>query len=86
MKVLLHRNFSKGYAKLPLKIRQQFKKRLAIFLRDPFHTLLHNHALQGERGTVRSINVTSDLRALYHVVAVEVVEFLIIDTHSNLYG
>lgn len=86
MKVRFHRNFRTGYARLPAGIRNQFKKRLKLFLDDPFHPLMDNHALHGERRQFQSINVTGDFRAICRVLGDDSVEFVIIDTHGNLYG
>ena len=84
MRVGFHRHFTKSYKKCSAKIRAQFKKRLRVFLENPHHPLLENHALHGEWQDFRSINITGDYRALYHYVN-DGVEFFVIDTHSNLY-
>lgn len=85
MKVRFHRNFRRDYAKLPARIRNQFKKRLKAFLEDPFDPLLNNHALHGEWRQFRSINVTGDFRAIFRMLGRDTVEFVLIDTHGNLY-
>ncbi len=86
MRVSFHRNFSRDYQRLSSKVRKQFEKRLRLFLEDPFHVLLNNHALHGEWKEYRSINVTGNLRAIYKHCSDDVVEFVIIDTHGNLYS
>lgn len=86
MKVSFHKRFDKSYLKCPLKVQKQFKKRLKLFLENPYHSLLENHALHGGWKDFRSINITGDFRALYYHLGEESVEFFIIDTHSNLYG
>ena len=85
MRVVFHKRFDKSYGRCPPKIREQFKARLGIFLEEPFYPLLENHALHGEWADFRSINITGDYRALYHYLEDDIVEFFIIDTHSNLY-
>ena len=86
MRASFHKHFDKSYVKCLLKVQKQFKKRLKIFLENPYHPLLENHALHGEWKDFRSINITGDYRALYYYLNDENVEFFIIDTHSNLYG
>ncbi|OGG69123.1 hypothetical protein A3F27_03385 [Candidatus Kaiserbacteria bacterium RIFCSPHIGHO2_12_FULL_53_13] len=86
MIVYFHKNFEKQFAKLPQKIRAQFKKRRDVFLSDPYDPLLNNHALQGPLEGYRSINVTGDFRAIYKHLAEKAVEFVDIDTHHNLFG
>jgi addiction module RelE/StbE family toxin len=85
MRILFHRQFSKGYKKLPKKIQEQFKARLQIFVNDIFDPILENHALHGKYLGLRSINVTGDYRALHSIISETSVEFVLIDTHSNLY-
>lgn len=85
MKAYFHKRFIKDYNRCSPKIREQFKKRLKLFLEDPRHPLLENHALHGEWQPLRSINITGDYRALYHYLDDETVEFAAIDTHGNLY-
>lgn len=86
MKIVLHKQFEKKYSKLEKKLKVQFKERRDLFLKNPFHPTLHNHALSGEYIGLRSINITGDLRALYKEQADDIVIFMDIDTHSNLYG
>lgn len=85
MKVVFHKYFEKSYKKCSVKTKEQFKKRLKLFLEDPYHHLLENHALHGEWQEFRSINITGDYRALYKYSGDNIAEFFIIDTHSNLY-
>lgn len=86
MKIVLHRNFEKKYAKLRKQIKAHTKERLALFLRDEFHPLLNNHPLRGKYMGYRSINITGDFRALYRRRGSDDRIFTFIDTHSNLYG
>ena len=86
MKAFFHKNFSKSYQRLPAKAKKQFEKRLKLFLEDPSHVLLNNHALHGEWKNYRSINIAGNLRAIYKPIDDDAVKFVIIDTHSNLYS
>ncbi len=56
-----------------------------MFLENPFHPLLKNHALSGEYSNYRSFNVTADIRAIYEPIDSETVIFINIGTHSELY-
>ena len=85
MRIVLHRNFEKQYAKLQKQTKVHTKERLALFLRDEFHPILNNHPLRGKYVGYRSINITGDLRALYRRGEHDDRIFTLIDTHSNLY-
>jgi mRNA-degrading endonuclease RelE of RelBE toxin-antitoxin system len=86
MNILFHKRFEKKYVKLDTKMKEQFKKRRDVFLKNPEHPLLHNHELSGGMTGTWSINITSDVRAHYLFVSHDTVLFIDIDTHHNLYG
>ena len=85
MKIVLHRNFKKQYKKLSEPERHRFRERRDIFLQNPFHPALNNHALHGEYRGYRSFNIGGDLRVIYEEIHTNIVQFILIDTHSNLY-
>lgn len=85
MEIRLHRNFEKQFGKLQPKLKEKFKERRNLFLVEPFHPILNNHALTGERSGQWSINITGDYRALYVFQGEDAIVFIEIDTHSNLY-
>lgn len=82
------RKFLKQLKNSPLEIKVAFRKRLELFLQDPFHPQLNNHALTGKFSGYRSINVTGDWRAIFSEFEDEsgrTVIFEIVGTHSQLY-
>lgn len=85
--MILHtsRIFDKKFVKLSPKLRGRFKERRNMFVDNPFHPLLNNHALHGERRKQWSINITGDWRALYEFLDSNAIIFVDIDTHGNLY-
>lgn len=85
MVVYFHKNFTKQLKKLSLAERCLIKKRLEIFMREPFHPFLHNHPLKGKYLHYRSIDIRFDLRAIYKECGVKEVIFVAIGTHSQLY-
>ena len=85
MIVHTHRIFNKKFVRLSQKLKVRFKERRDLFLQEPFHPLLDNHALTGDRIGQWSINVTGDWRAIYEFLDSEAIIFMDIDTHSNLY-
>ena len=86
MKIFFHRNFKKQYRKIPEKIKQRFKERLAIFGQDPFNPILRNHGPAGRFEGYRSIDITGDIRTIYKTLDEDTVEFAFIGTHHELYG
>jgi len=85
MTIFLHKNFKKGYKKLTNSQKKRFKEKRNIFIEDEFNPVLGNHPLRGKYQGYRSVNVTGNLRAVYKREG-ELVIFVAIDTHSNLYG
>jgi len=86
MEIRLHRSFDKDYKKLKLSEKKKFKERRDIFLKDEFDLILNNHLLKGKYQGLRSISITGDLRAVYKRINKDIVIFVAIDSHSNLYG
>lgn len=84
LRIEYHKRFQKQYRKLPAKEQKKFAERVEIFTENPLAPELHNHPLHGEYAAYRSINITGDLRAIYQISG-DKVQFLMIDTHSNLY-
>lgn len=85
MITVYHRDFKKSYKKLSPKLKEKLEERLRLFIRDEFNPMLNNHALKGEWFGYRSINVTGDIRAIFKRDT-ESALFVVIDSHSNLYG
>jgi addiction module RelE/StbE family toxin len=81
-----HKKFLKIFDKLPEKIKDKFYQRLRLFSQEPFHPLLNNHPVDSAYPGWRSINITGDYRALYELKADNLIEFMNIGTHSELYG
>jgi addiction module RelE/StbE family toxin len=86
MRLVLHKNFKKQFDKLPFKVQRQFLKRVELFLQDKFNPILNNHSVNAAYPGWRSINITGDYRALYEQVNEELVVFMKIGTHSDIYG
>ena len=82
MKIDFHKTFKKQYKKLPPKTKEKFQKQFKIFQTDPFDISLKNHSLAGKYKACRSINVSSDVRAIYIVEGNEI-KFLSIGTHGE---
>lgn len=81
------KKFIKQLKKSPNKIRKQAGLRITeIFIKTPFHPTLNNHALTGEYGGCRSINITGDWRAIYTHINKDTVLFVDLGTHNQLYG
>ena len=86
MRIIPHRKFDKQLAKLPQKIKEKFKERYLIFLKDQFHPLLDNHPLNPPFIGLRNINVTGDYRAIFKQVGDDLIIFTDIGTHHELFG
>jgi addiction module RelE/StbE family toxin len=85
VQIELHKNFVKSYRKLPFKVQEKFKERKDLFLQDPFHPLLRNHALKGKYGGCRSVDITGDIRLIFTYRNDFTSVFLEIGSHSELY-
>jgi addiction module RelE/StbE family toxin len=83
-------HFRRQYKKADVRIRKRLEKRLEIFIKNPNDPQLRNHPLRGEYEGKRSIDITSDWRAIYREPEKMgngvIVHFTALGTHSQLYG
>jgi mRNA-degrading endonuclease YafQ of YafQ-DinJ toxin-antitoxin module len=86
MTIVTSHYFDKKVLRLDKKIRRALESRLILFLANPNHPLLNNHALTADREEQRSINVTGNWRAVFKMLAAETAYFIDVDTHPHLYG
>ncbi len=80
------KGFTKQFQKLKDAQQARFYERLDLFMRNPNDRVLRDHALKGKYLGCRSIDVQGDLRALYYIQDDKIVIFVLIGTHSQLYG
>lgn len=84
------KKFDKQLKKAPPEIKVAFRKRLALFIENQYHPQLNNHQLIGKFTGYRSINITGDWRAIYEERSSpednQIIVFLLLGTHSQLYG
>ena len=81
-------NFNKQRKAAPGYIKVVFRETLELFLEDPNHPHLRNHALRKELATYRSINITENWRAIFKEVrsgTKKTIIFHMIGTHEQLY-
>jgi addiction module RelE/StbE family toxin len=78
-------SFDKQLRKAPDDIIVAFLDMLELFLEDPIHPSLRNHALREKFAGHWSIDVTADWRALYRKERNRII-FVELGTHNQLYG
>jgi addiction module RelE/StbE family toxin len=81
-----HRGFVKDFKRLNPKIQKKFWERLELWQEQPTHPLLNHHTLTGKYAGKHSINISGDVRAIYEEQDETIVIYLMIGTHSQLYG
>lgn len=88
MRVRLAPKLVRKLKKQDVRIRKNFKIAINLFSKDPHDPQLDNHQLQREWEGFRSIDITSDWRAIYEIklVGEEVVAYFVaLGTHKQLY-
>lgn len=86
MNVDFTKRFWRQYFKLPQAIQRQFDDHLKLWITDSTHPQLRVHPLKGRYSGYWSLNVSGDVRALYMVRGDQITIFMLIGTHSQLYG
>ncbi len=87
MKIAYHADFIKSYNRRFLNspnIRQIFKTKLEIFIKDPKNDVLKDHQLKGKKHKYRSFSVTGDIRVVYYLEK-DTATLFDIGTHNQVY-
>jgi addiction module RelE/StbE family toxin len=87
-RVLLSRDFIKLYKKADVRLKKSIDEKLRLFVKNPFELGLDNHPLRDEWEGHRSIDITTDYRAIYKEVREgEKIKalFKAFGTHKELY-
>jgi addiction module RelE/StbE family toxin len=86
--VFSDKEFIKLYKKSDVRTKKSIDEKLRVFGKNPFELRLNNHLLRDEWLGYRSIDITSDYRAIYKEVR-EGEElnayFVALGTHKELY-
>ena len=85
MRYSTSKKFDKQFSKLSKNIKEKAIARLELFIQDPFEAVLNNHPLNGRFSGYRSINITADIRAVYKTAGKDLVYFIAIGSHSELF-
>ncbi len=86
MRFLFHANFKKEYNKLRSREQRKCDERIELFEKDPYAVVLKNHPLHGTYKGFRSICISGDIRAVYELIDDDLVYFIAIGNHSDLYS
>ena len=81
-------SFIKILKKVNVRVRNQFKRKVFIFSKNPADPQLRNHPLRGAYLGKRSIDITADWRAIYEEIYEGddvVLYFIAIGIHRQLY-
>ena len=81
-----NRIFKRQFQKLPPKLQDRVRERLAMLVTDVFNPLLNDHSLGPPYESYRSINITGDYRLVYKRIATDTYYLRAVGTHHQLYG
>lgn len=85
MEVIFNKNFSKKFIKLNKDLKNKFGLRLDFFLTNYKDPILNIHNLHGKYDGFYSFNVNADYRVIFKYKTPDIVEFIAIGKHSELY-
>ncbi len=86
MQYILSKQFEKQFTKLPKRVKTNAVVVFENFVENPDDASLRNHRLIGKWKGYFSINITSDIRAVYIFLNENTVHFIAIGSHSELYS
>jgi addiction module RelE/StbE family toxin len=87
MTVRTTRRFEKAFARLAETDQHRVEAALRLFMDQPFHSKLRNHALEGRLRGLRAISAGYDLRIVYEQEESGHVSVLLLNvgTHDEVY-
>jgi addiction module RelE/StbE family toxin len=85
MQYILSKQFQKDFSKLPKRTQEKALLALELFMTESTHQSLRVHALRGKWTGHYSLDVSGDVRALYFIIEIDLVRFVAIGSHSELY-
>ena len=88
IKVELHRSFVKSYRQRigsNRKLSLQTEKRVIVFRKNRFDSILKDHSLIGQQKDLRSFSVNGDFRIIYQLVSEDYAIFINISSHNQVY-
>jgi len=89
VKIRLSGKFEVSYKELLLlspELKDVIWKRINLFREKPLDTRLYNHLLKGKLKGKWAFSVTNDIRIVYEWKTKNVVRFLAVGKHSQVYG
>ena len=86
MRIEYSKKFIKEFKKCPSAIKNTFAKKLEVFINNKYHPALNNHSLFGELKNYKSLNITGNWRAIFQELDNEIIYFVAVGTHSQLYS
>ncbi len=81
------RRFDKAFARLADRDQRRVESALRLFVDQPFHPKLRNHALERKLRGLRAITAGHDLRIVYEAEEGGLVRVLLLNvgTHAEVY-
>ncbi len=87
MKIYYHKRFKKHYQKrifLDKSLNRIYIEKLKLFVENPIHELLKDHALSSDMKGFRAFSITGNIRVIYSKMNNEI-HFYDIGTHNQVY-
>lgn len=78
------KNFNKRISK-GSQLEKRYKERLALFIKNRKSPILRDHKLTGKKKSFRSFSITGDFRVIYFPESEDIVTFIDIGTHNQVY-
>lgn len=86
MYIEYEKDFIKQLAKLKLSIQRRMGERLNVFRQNRNSRILNVHKLNGKFADLYSMNITGDIRLIFHKINIDGILIVAIGTHSELYS
>jgi len=88
MEIRYHARFLKHYRQRILRsigLKRRFQERVEVFSSNPDNEILDDHPLKGKQLGMRAFSITGDVRVVYRWLSGNLVQFLDVGSHNQVY-
>ena len=75
--------FSRSFKRVPHHIKTDFKRKIDVFKKHPFHVSLHTHKLKGNLAHYHAFYLCDGFRVLFELMEFEDVILVNIGSHGD---
>ena len=82
MKILFSAKFEKEYMKLPKELKHLVRKKITLFIANPFDSRLDTHKLHGALRNYFAFSINNKYRIVFSFAEKDIIKFHFVGSHD----